>query len=107
MTEREKELQAELKELRAELKNAREALALVVQKAERLSATISEMDWAKSAHTYNEAPFGSVGLLTTLSAIREAWVAVKANRLILDAAVREANDTLNYEVPKMVQESAA
>lgn len=91
MTEREKELT--------------EALTLLVQKAERLSVNIGEMDWAKSAHTYNEAPFGSVGLLTTLAAIREAWVAVKATRLILDAAVREANDTLYNEVPKLVKQS--
>lgn len=94
MTEREKELT--------------DALKLLVQKAEWLSNNISELEWAETDHVSNHAaPIGSEPWFRTLGAIREARAGIKANRLILDAALREAKDTLYTEAPKLVQEDAA
>lgn len=84
MTEREKELTA--------------ALELLVQKGGQMYDTICGLEESETAHKANwDCDVGSEPWLRSVHAMIEARQAVKHDKIILAAAVREARDVLYTE----------
>lgn len=81
MTDRERELTA--------------ALELLAQKGERLAESINQWEWARTAYVADhDAPVGSESWSKNVAAMKEAMCAIKHDRIILHASIREAKDTL-------------
>lgn len=87
MTDREKELT--------------DALALVIQKGERLAESINQWEWTRTAYVADhDAPVGGEVWSRNVAAMKEATAAMRHDRIILHASIREAKDTLYAETPK-------
>lgn len=75
--------------------------AEVIQKAERLAESVSKWEWTETAYrAIHSEPIGSEVWSQHVAAIKEAELAVKHDRIILHAAIREAKDTLYHEKEK-------